>query len=634
MPGRFSIDLAAGPSVGVIAGLAEFAVHRIARAPLLLPSLLPGMLLLYIFYWSILGFLLALFLGIIRHRRGADAVDARTGPAILAAAALSLSIHAALVSNLLVDLRRPWSTILFSLALLAIPLFAAAFKRAIPRFLIVRPLRTALLSLLPILLALPLQFLPEAAGERRPVPATARGGPNMILVVFDTLRFDHVGAYGYGRETTPAIDSLAGEGTLFERAYAPSSWTLPSTASILTSKYPSGHGAVTRSSALSPEIETLPALLREAGYRTGLFSGNPFVEPNFGFGNGFSHIVSPVKPLYMKIFYLPCYYKRTIGRVPFFPKTNDWVTAWETLWRPSLEREWIEGDELVDRLLRWVRADDGRPFFAHLQIMEPHDPYVGVGRFGEEGISLAPHVGFAPLYPFHTLAPRDPEALALLVDRYDDDVWVADGCLASLREGLDRLGLAGETWLVITSDHGEEFWDHDGWGHGNSLFDELIRVPLIFHGEGVAAGRVRSMARLVDIAPTLADAAGVETPEGFAGKSLYPVLVGATSETGVRESFAELHRAGTNRAWAIVLENGRKLIRVRSGNRERLLCYDLAEDNREKRNLEEEDPDLAGSLRSNLEKAIERAALDRAIPATAEIDAVTERRLRALGYIE
>ncbi len=313
---------------------------------------------------------------------------------------------------------------------------------------------------------------------------------------------------------------------------------------------------------------------------------------------------------------------------------SDWVTEWETLWRPSLDREWIEGDELVDRLLRWIRQDDGSPFFAHLQIMEPHDPYVGVGRFGREGVSVAPHVGVAPLYPFHTMAPRDPKALALLVDRYDDDVWVADGCLASLREGLESLGLAGETWLVITSDHGEEFWDHDGWGHGNSLFDELIRVPLVFHGEGIAAGRIRSMARLIDIAPTLADAAGVVAPEGFAGKSLYPVLVGAMRETGIRESFAELHRAGSNRAWAIVRENGRKLIRVRSGKQERVFCYDLSEDGREKRNLREEEPGLVGSLRSSLDKAVEYAALDRAAPVPAEIDAVTERRLRALGYIE
>ncbi len=356
---RLGRDVSVGPLVGTVLALTEYIAHMVRGTPLLLPSLLPGMLILYILYWLITGLVTAVILAALRATPLRGALPERTQAALLAAAAVALTGHAVLVTHFLIDLRRPWTILLFGAALFAtVPLFLL-FRKVIPPSHRARPALFTLLPVLIIAVSLPLQLVPERrGGDPSPRSGTTSAGPNIFLFVFDTLRFDHTGTYGYCRATTPAIDSLARTSVVFDRAYASSSWTLPSTASLLTSRYPSNHGVQERADALSERVETLPEILRHAGYHTGLFSGNPFVEPNFGFGKGFDTIHATTRPMYLRLFYLPLYLQRTYARLGFFSGDSDrWVVRYESFWRPALKKEWIEGDELERELFRWIDGE-------------------------------------------------------------------------------------------------------------------------------------------------------------------------------------------------------------------------------------------------------------------------------------
>ncbi len=636
----------AGCLVGALAALAEFAFHALRHAPTLLPSLLPPMLVLSIVYWGVVGLLVAIVWRAFRRAGIRKFMGERFAPALIAGLAIALTVHTALMTHVLGALPRPWSSLLFGAALACAPLFALGLHR-LRRGRGLRPrLQFAIVTTL-IALSLPLALIPErgaatgaARGGQPGAPSggstenrESNRGPSVLLVVFDTMRYDHIGSAGYARPTTPVIDRLAAEGAVFERAYAPSSWTLPSTASILTSRYPSSHGVTSPASALSDEITTLPALLRDAGYRTGLFSGNPLVEPNFGFGNGFSHVFTPSKPLMLGLFYLPRYWKRTFGRLPGMPPHDELTVRYESMWRPHVKQEWIRGGRLEAELFDWIDENASTPFFAHVQIMEPHDPYEGTGRFGPVGVSEKPYSVGAGLHPFDGRQRVSADEQRIMVDRYDDDVLEADRVLGDIVRGFEARGLQDDTWIVVTADHGEEFWDHDGWGHARTLFDEVIRVPLLIHGGGTLPRRISALARLIDIAPTVLAIAGHDVPAEFAGTDLLPVVLGNADSTGVREAYAELWKNPVRRADALVTSGGRKIIRARDGGSEQIYLFDLFADESESVDRAPEHAAEAASLLEQLDRiAIEAGA--NGVRSDADLDAETRRRLKSLGYIE
>ncbi|NNE10108.1 MAG: sulfatase [Gemmatimonadetes bacterium] len=628
--------LLAGCFAGVITALAECAFHLLRQAPTLLPSLLPPTLALYIFYWGIVGLLVAIVWRAVRSAGIGKSAGPGFARVLTAGFAIAFTLHTAFTSHVIGALPRPWSTLLFAGVLALALLFAVVIQRVRSgRALGARLMFGTVLTL--FLLSLPLAWIPErgAAGDGRAEESAVTGasGPNVLLVVFDTMRYDHIGSAGYARPTTPVIDSLAAGGAVFERAYAPSSWTLPSTASILTSRYPSGHGVTSPASALSHEITTLPAILRDAGYRTGLFSGNPLVEPNFGFGNGFGHVFTPSKPLMLGLFYLPRYWKRTFGRIPGMPPHDELTVRYESIWRPHVKEEWIRGGRLGAELLDWVDADGAAPFFAHVQIMEPHDPYEGTGRFGPAGVSEKPYSVGAGMHPFD-VRRRVPDAeQRIMVDRYDDDVLEADRVLGEIVRGLEARGLGEETWIIVTSDHGEEFWDHDGWGHARTLFDEVIRVPLMIHGRGAVARKIPALARLIDIGPTVLAIAGRDVPPGFVGTNLLPVILGNADSTGIREAYAELWKNPARMADALVTDGGRKIIRARDGSSEEIFLFDLYADESEKVNRARGHADEVASLLERLDRIASEAGAD-GIRSDADLDEETRRRLKSLGYIE
>ena len=311
--------------------------------------------------------------------------------------------------------------------------------------------------------------------------------PPVVLFVIDTLRADRVGAYGYERRTTPRLDALAAEGVVFEQAYAPAPWTLPSVVSLMTSTFPCEHGVVVDGQQLNPARATLAERLRDAGWSTGSLHANAYAGRASGLERGFGHS--------------------------------------ELL--PHADGEAVDA---------WLDSIPGGPFFLYLHNVEPHDAYVAstdmVARFGAvtpgdrsrinrllRSYRQLTRVDFdAGRAPGTTDNSAEQRSIMTQIRSlsgklgilYDADVRLADVRLGSVVDALQARGMWDEVLFIVTSDHGEEFSEHGGFQHDQSVYEELIRVPLVirFPGGEFGGTRVAGAASLVDVLPTLASRCG------------------------------------------------------------------------------------------------------------------------------
>jgi arylsulfatase A-like enzyme len=315
-----------------------------------------------------------------------------------------------------------------------------------------------------------------------PVP----GSPNVLVVVIDTLRADHLSGYGYPRPTSPSIDRLAAQGVLFENAVSTCSWSFPSHVSLLTGRYQFDHGLgrVDPMPLLDwskPDLAGFPTLgekLEQRGYRTAAFSANrDYFTTSLGFERGFTHFEdyfhSPIDMV------LRTLYGREFDRLFLRRAATPGILRLRRLFgmgSPDADasypvigsrRKWAP--EVNRELLRWIdHGERQRPFFAFLNYFDVHDPYGG------------PHSYPAPLWP-QTSA----------VDRYDDGIKFVDDAVGQLLAELEKRGLTQNTLIVITSDHGESLGDHGMTNHGQTLYRELVHVPLIFWFPGRVPAGVR-----------------------------------------------------------------------------------------------------------------------------------------------
>jgi arylsulfatase A-like enzyme len=321
-------------------------------------------------------------------------------------------------------------------------------------------------------------WLRERVGTAK-LPPAAASAPDILVVVIDALRADHLSIYGYGRQTSPGLDKLAAGGVLFEQAYSTSSYTLPSHASILTGLYPSQHGVEwgTARVQATASYPTLAEALQSHGYRTGAFSGNTFWFTRAqGFGRGFLHFDD------------------------FFSSLADVVlrTAYGRITTLTMQRLRLGSEDIPARkrapdtnraVLNWVHRDVGRPFFTVINYMDVHDPYLPPVPFRSK-FSNESNPGGLLNWELHVPQNLTPTQLQGEIDAYDGSIAFVDsqidGLIASLQWG-DR---ARDLLVVITSDHGEEFGEHGGFLHARHLYREVIHVPLIVWWPGrVPAGK-------------------------------------------------------------------------------------------------------------------------------------------------
>jgi arylsulfatase A-like enzyme len=430
--------------------------------------------------------------------------------------------------------------------------------------------------------------------------------PNIVVIVVDTLRADALGCYGNPRPLTPFLDDMARGGIRFANAYAASSWTLPSVASLLSSSYPSQHGVTTLLSVMAEEQETLMRRLGRLGYRSAGFSANGAI------GKAFAHA-----------------------------GFDSWV-AYATFAHK------VRGDTLARKSLQWVdrarASSPDRPLFLYYQFMEPHFPYEPrrppvVASAMEEWRSIpAGWKGFHPGAKLATLetasaklTPRDVEILKTLYERAVEDV---DAAIRGLVADLRLRGILDDAIVVVTSDHGEEFREHGLMFHGSTLYEEQIRVPLVFVVPGMPAAVFEPRVSLVDVVPTLLQLIGVPPEPGFVGHPLLPL---APAAEAVRDTLAELPTppyGDARHSEALIRGSIKMLVRMHESTLAGTEVYDLDVDPGETappdRRLWLRSVPLLAGLRS-LQGTLSRTASP---PATLPLSERTREHLRALGYIE
>ncbi len=441
--------------------------------------------------------------------------------------------------------------------------------------------------------------------------SVADGRPNIILISIDTLRADHLGAYGYPRDTSPNIDALARQGVVFENAVAQANWTLPSHMSLLTSQVPAVHGVRTVRQRLDPAKVTLAEILKNAGYTTVGITGGYNVDARFGFAQGFDEYTGD------KFYHLMLEEKVKYGQ--------------------GVRLSYLLPD-VIDLLSRPA----ARPFFLFLHFWDTHAPYM-------------PHEGYIERFPSRAEEPEvfthqmvlelrrhpekaGPEMRERIAALYDNEIRYADHYLGVVFRTLRERGLREDTIVVLTSDHGDEMLEHGLIGHGVGLYEPEVHVPLIVTYPRKLAGnkRIASVARSIDIPVTILELAGVEPPEKVARQ-----LQGADLFAPTRETNGPLPALSEGRGASgcqIALRMARyKLIRDSCGGKgisEEL--YDLESDRAERVNLLEQRPDVALQLRQALASLTrQHGELAGAHPPERiELDEEFRKRLRSLGYVQ
>ena len=349
------------------------------------------------------------------------------------------------------------------------------------------------------------------------LPVATASTPNVLLIVVDTLRSDHLSSYGYGRRTSPAIDALAAQGVLFEKSFSTSSYTLPSHASILTGRYPSDHQVEWDTAYRRPAhpVPTLPQVLQSYGYRTGGFSANTlYFTREHGFGRGFVHFED------------------------FFHSLADmaWRTAYGSIGTLARLRLGLEdlparkhASDVTEAANRWIGRETDRPFFVTVNFMDAHDPYLPPEPYLSQ-FSSAPRP--RALINFKRgQRPLTPAQMQGEVDAYDGAIAYVDAQISRLLSLIQARSLNRELLVIVTSDHGEEFGEHGGVNHARHLYREVIQVPLVVWQPGRIPGgaRVTRPVSNAAIPATIMSLIGAD-PAPFLVPSLQPLWEGTRSD--------------------------------------------------------------------------------------------------------
>ncbi len=436
-----------------------------------------------------------------------------------------------------------------------------------------------------------------AWGPVRVSASEERERPNILFILVDTLRFDHLTSYGYKRPTSPEIArTLAKTGAVVEEAYSQAPWTLPSVVSFMTSRYPGEIlGDDPGAYGIPEDVESLPEALEKLGYETGGFFANKVLHEGNGFARGFRTFYSPPS-------------------------------------RPGLEGQGLgqpDAAELTGRVLPWLQAHRDGPFFLYVHYVDPHDPYENPEIVNNRSPFEPPY--FGPLTGRHVHGvyngrvpledpERDTEHLKAL---YDSEIHYVDGFVGRLIDSIPPEVLEN-TLIVLTADHGEEFHEHGGWKHGFTLYEDQIHVPLLVRWDGhVPAGsRLRGTVRLIDLVPTLVQAAGGKAAPSWQGVDVLPALTGKAPLPRLA-AFAQHMMIGPLRAAAVLDRKKLILFNPRTpytpadelqaylwtqdlARLKRVEMYDLARDAKEKANLAPSAPGQVGQLQPLIHHQLDR----------------------------
>ncbi len=462
------------------------------------------------------------------------------------------------------------------------------------------------------LLAVPLllTFLVIPGGKRE----GGAGGERLsvLLISIDALRADHLGCYGYDRDTSPFIDRLAAEGVRIEHAFCPVPSTSPSHASMLTGLPPQSHRVRENAYPLDEDLVTLAEVFSREGYATAGFTTNVLLGSRFGFGQGFDTYVES-------------------GHVE---KIGSWNTG--LLFQSLILKEMIDKfryrfrggeDQTLLSARLWLEKIGDRPFFLFFHLLDPHTPYT-------------------PREPFRSRFPADerrtdgslwnesgknPAELARAESLYDGEIASVDAKLEDLFRALEEAGRDRNLLVVFTADHGENLGDHRPWFAHQDVYDSVLRVPLFFHlpGELPAGCAVDDLVDNRDLVPTILSIAGLSALDGVEGRDLLPLLRGGGGEG---RWFLAYH----GKRYALRTSENKLMIDFRTGERR---FFDLVDDPGERVNILAGREEEAAGLEERMIAEIERIEKDDyfRLEETSRmegLDRETKERLRLLGYLD
>jgi arylsulfatase A-like enzyme len=414
---------------------------------------------------------------------------------------------------------------------------------------------------------------------------------NVVLIVIDTLRADHLGVYGYSHPTSPFLDEQARRSIIFDRAMSQSNWTKTSIGSLFTSLYPHDHEAFRSKDSLSTELTTLAEVLRAHGYRTVALQTNPYLKEQFHFDQGFDEY---------------------------------------------LFRNGASAATVVDRFLADIDLTEPDKFFIYVHFMDPHLPYRApkehVRSFvtGYQG-PLDPWV-YGNLATVHELREESSEYSEAdrnhIIALYDAEIQYVDRQIERLFGELERSIAMENTIVILVSDHGEELWDHGGFEHGHTMYNELLRVPLIVSHPRIEPVRVGQLVRIVDLYPTLLHWLGIEIPSGLRGVDLSRIILPDGEQGGPLPGFSEASMYGTEQK------------AVQLGPYKLVLSVELGES--ELYNLDVDPTETSPLVNRSVREGLTRMLADHAFLSPIEIegaqagdlDEETVQELKALGYLQ
>jgi arylsulfatase A-like enzyme len=421
--------------------------------------------------------------------------------------------------------------------------------------------------------------------------------PNIVVISLDTLRAKSLGTYGYGRDTSPFFDSLAARGVLFENAITTSTTTPPSHMSLFTGLTPRRHGMISGLGEGPVAAPRLAMILADRGYQTKAITENGFLIRDRGFDTGFSE------------------YSEYTGK--------------HQRSAPGLV------NKSFGEARRWLGETAAEPFFLFVHTYQVHSPYLPPPRYRQRFREEGP-------FPTADLGFQSP------LDRYDQEIAYVDDELKALFASIESRRTSRGTVVIVLSDHGEEFMEHGATQHGAGVFEETIRIPLLFWGTGIPEGRrVDRQVSLLDVFPTLLEMAGASLPPQIDGASLLPAIAG-DADPPARPLFVE---AMAPRRWVNLTSEPARPLRLAvrfdtrkfivhrptdDGPRDAILAFDLKADPGEQHPIEVASNELEWIDRLADEYLAQRreGEAEAGAAAAIEADPALVERLRSLGYIE
>jgi arylsulfatase A-like enzyme len=460
--------------------------------------------------------------------------------------------------------------------------------------------------------------------QKTTLPKTVPTSPNVLLITIDTLRPDHLSAYGYPRSTSPRIDQLAREGTLFSQAICQSTQTGPSHTSILTSQYPKTHGALFNGAVFNGSAMTLAEILQVRGYSTGAFiSGYP-LDSRFGLRRGFETYDDEF--LLIRGLGHLLGWKLVTKKIPQKLGLSPICDFWER-----------RAEETNRRVFQWLEKNHRTPFFLWVHYFDAHGPYNPPHPFDQlydpfyEG-------RFKDYYNFDLFpdtSDLSQEEIRHIISLYDGEIRYTDEQVGFLLDKLKERKIYDKTLIILTADHGEDLNEHKIFEHGSIVYDTAVRVPLILKYPGVIPPGhiVPDQVQSIDIAPTVLDILGIPRRSDMQGKSLLPLTMGIPHSAS-EKAYIETHRPGAPKTKLGIRTEERKFIYTPDGKQVEL--YDLRQDPYEQKNIvaEESVQPIAYNFEEELLSFWGELTTDIQSPqARQELSEEVIDKLRSLGYV-